>query len=758
MARRRELLSLLVAAFLLLVPGHALAAPTWLPSESLDAAGATVAPDVATDLQGNSVAVWLAGGEVRAAYRPRGGPWGTPESLDTGTEIFEEQPRVTVEPSHGHFVAVWLGERGTGPSYPLRWAFRPLGGDWSAPDTITGIGCCPGIAGLEASSEGGVLVMPTDEGTPSTNFKPLGSGQAWGPDEDVPTGQGTRLAMAPDGSAIVAEATTCGGEPALQCIVSAYRPPEGPWGPVVEAAVLPEGRFIGGFEIASAWGVSLTPTFSLVWGEYSGEQFEPAPPGRVRSADRGAGPGGAWGAPQTVADLPDEFPLCGFSANCFDLVTAAFGQQLASWHQSGDGTNRIMASIRPPGGAWGAAESAGDAGSSAAIPFAGVTTTDVPVVAWGSAISGEGVARASHRDGGGWHPLELADGGGLPPEDGVFLGDLEIDSDGNAVTAWRDPSGVAAAGFDAGPPRITAFSVPAGSAGQTLGFSAAADDNWSGLPAISWVFGDGASGSGSPVSHVYSAAGTYAVTATATDGVGNSAQRSGSLSVQLPPPPPPPGCGTADTDRDGIGNLCDDNNGAERPRPFRTVNATVVSGDVFVKLPAGSASTSQARPPRGFVRLEGAETIPVGSTLDTARGRVKIRSAATTGRRLQTGQFFRGRFLIRQRRIKRRSSRLITDMRLTGSSFRRTCRTTRAAVSQRRSKRRVRRLFGNAKGRFRTSGRNAAATVRGTRWGVQDRCDGTLVAVQQGRVEVRDLVKRKTIILRAGRTYVAKRR
>ena len=62
----------------------------------------------------------------------------------------------------------------------------------------------------------------------------------------------------------------------------------------------------------------------------------------------------------------------------------------------------------------------------------------------------------------------------------------------------------------------------------------------------------------------------------------------------------------------------------------------------------------------------------------------------------------------------------------------------------------MRRLFGDAKGSFRTSGRNAAATVRGTRWGVQDRCDGTLVAVQRGRVEVRDKVKRKTIILRAG--------
>ena len=180
---------------------------------------------------------------------------------------------------------------------------------------------------------------------------------------------------------------------------------------------------------------------------------------------------------------------------------------------------------------------------------------------------------------------------------------------------------------------------------------------------------------------------------------------------------------------------------------------------MFVKLPSGSAGTSQAKPPKGFVRLEGAETIPVGATLDTKRGRVKIRSAATTGRKTQTGQFFRGRFVIKQARIKRRSKTLITEMRLTGSSFKSVCR-ARASISQKRkkSKKRVRRLFGNAKGTFRTSGRNAAATVRGTRWSVQDRCDGTKVTVQQGRVEVRDKVKRKTIIVRTGHTYLARAR
>ena len=42
-------------------------------------------------------------------------------------------------------------------------------------------------------------------------------------------------------------------------------------------------------------------------------------------------------------------------------------------------------------------------------------------------------------------------------------------------------------------------------------------------------------------------------------------------------------------------------------------------------------------------------------------------------------------------------------------------------------------LRGTAKGRFRTTGRFAAATVRGTDWGVRDRCDGTLTVVRDGR-------------------------
>jgi hypothetical protein len=384
----------------------------------------------------------------------------------------------------------------------------------------------------------------------------------------------------------------------------------------------------------------------------------------------------------------------------------------------------------------------------------------VPIAAWDSGGQ-TGASTGTHREGGMWHPVELVSGparGRLP---GVtFLGDLAADGQGDALTAWRDDSGVQTAGFDATGPRFTAFTLPAGTVGSAP-FSAAASDNWSGA-SIGWFFGDGASAGGASVSHAYAAAGTYTATAQATDGAGNASTLSGPVTVTEAP------CatgGSGDADKDGIVDGCDTNNGAKRPKAFKTVNATVVSGEVFVKLPAGSSSSravAARKAPKGFKRLLGAETIPVGATLDATHGRVKVRSAADTkAKKLQSGQFFRGRFAIRQSRIKKRSKKLITELRLTGSSFKKTCKPkAKASISakKKKSKKRVRRLFGNAKGSFRTSGRNAAATVRGTRWGVQDRCDGTLVTVQRGRVEVRDKVKRKTVIVRTGHTYLARSR
>ena len=64
--------------------------------------------------------------------------------------------------------------------------------------------------------------------------------------------------------------------------------------------------------------------------------------------------------------------------------------------------------------------------------------------------------------------------------------------------------------------------------------------------------------------------------------------------------------------------------------------------------------------------------------------------------------------------------------------------------------------FVDGKGRFRTLGRYAGATIRGTIWLTEDRCDGTLTHVTRGVVVVRDFRRRVDVTVRAGKSYLAK--
>jgi len=95
-------------------------------------------------------------------------------------------------------------------------------------------------------------------------------------------------------------------------------------------------------------------------------------------------------------------------------------------------------------------------------------------------------------------------------------------------------------------------------------------------------------------------------------------------------------------------------------------------------------------------------------------------------------------------------SKPVTQLALAGK-----LRCPRGKASQ-SARKRVRRLWGDGAGRFRTKGRTAAATVRGTIWLTEDRCNGTLVRVRRGSVSVRDLVKRKTVIVKRGKSYFAR--
>jgi hypothetical protein len=66
----------------------------------------------------------------------------------------------------------------------------------------------------------------------------------------------------------------------------------------------------------------------------------------------------------------------------------------------------------------------------------------------------------------------------------------------------------------------------------------------------------------------------------------------------------------------------------------------------------------------------------------------------------------------------------------------------------------VRALWGKGRGNFQTHGRFAAATVRGTSWQTDDRCDGTWLRVFTGLVAMTNLKTGATTLVRAGQTHL----
>jgi hypothetical protein len=179
-------------------------------------------------------------------------------------------------------------------------------------------------------------------------------------------------------------------------------------------------------------------------------------------------------------------------------------------------------------------------------------------------------------------------------------------------------------------------------------------------------------------------------------------------------------------------------------------DAETVSGNVLVRLPGTT----------DFVPLTSAMQVGFGAEIDATNGRVALTTVDADGTTYHA-DFYEGRFL-----LTRQLANGITVLQLSGSSFK-SCKSsakrTLASFDKKKpqkkakvSKKVVRHLWGSGKGKFRTRGRYVAATVHGTTWLTEDRCDGTRAFVQEGVVDVRDLVKHKTIQLGAGQSYVAR--
>ena len=234
---------------------------------------------------------------------------------------------------------------------------------------------------------------------------------------------------------------------------------------------------------------------------------------------------GALSSPQTLSRR-------GSSGNYPAVAVSAGGQAVAVWTEAGIG--EIAGG--PVGTSFGPVTDMvfGVSQMEVAIDEAGDATA-----VWGRNESGDRIETATRSAAGAVSPPTIV----RTPGDSfdVFLNVpsafIGMDSAGDAVVGWsRSNDGSAQANiFDATPPTLVA-NVPAGAtAGRPVSFSASAGDLFSAVGAPAWSFGDGSTASGSSPTHTYSTPGTYTVTTTVTDAVGNASSVSHQITVAPAP-------------------------------------------------------------------------------------------------------------------------------------------------------------------------------------------------------------------------------
>ena len=200
----------------------------------------------------------------------------------------------------------------------------------------------------------------------------------------------------------------------------------------------------------------------------------------------------------------------------------------------------------------------------------------------------------------------------------------------------------------------------------------------------------------------------------------------------------------------------------------KQVNVTLVSGHVWIKPPPGKSlgpagDNAALSKGQGFVPLTEARQVPTGSEVDALHGSLMIVSNTGKIGKTQTATLAGGVFTVTQTRTG--ISKGQTDFNLVESAFQgaptyTTCKANYKAgdaTAASLSSKTLQLLKVSGHGKFKTTGRYASATVRGTIYTVADRCDGTLTHVIRDTVLVDDFVRHKTILLHAGQSYLAKK-
>jgi uncharacterized repeat protein (TIGR01451 family) len=301
-------------------------------------------------------------------------------------------------------------------------------------------------------------------------------------------------------------------------------------------------------------------------------------------------------------------------------------------------------------------------------------------------------------------------------------------------------AGFAAVVTNGGPDTATGVVLQAPvPAGATFSSASSSVGSCTGGATVTCVIGTLASGASATVTITLSMSNAGSLTLTSTvqgdydTNTGNNTASATTTVIEqnAVPPPPPPSAQPGTFNAVGTGSILV--NGVQRPADQMFV---LNSGDV-VDVTTGIVTFTDSDGKYGSwsstqltVRREAngimAPALSVTTAADSVPSKFQVQQPATPG-----GP---------------------TTLTLVGGDFS-VCNSPRSLVAK--NKKPVRQLWGSAKGSFTTKGRFASATVRGTVWFVQDRCDGTLTQVVEGVVGVFDPAQKKTVSVGPGQSYLA---
>ena len=187
-------------------------------------------------------------------------------------------------------------------------------------------------------------------------------------------------------------------------------------------------------------------------------------------------------------------------------------------------------------------------------------------------------------------------------------------------------------------------------------------------------------------------------------------------------------------------------------RLVATTTIPAETGDSFIVQPVSGTVLGHPPDDPNFRRITGAANLVMGWTLNVTQGRARLTTEGTR-RTPQSVDAFEGFFTILQGQ-----SSPVTDLVLRSGDFDQVCGSGGVDIARASaSTQSVRHLWASGKGKFRTTGRFASASIRGTEWLTEDRCDGTQITVKTGAVSVFDKTLNKSVVVTpANSPYLAK--